>query len=686
MALTLYAIIDGVECATTGENIVSGIRAEVSGKNKIGRAEIELTYPSVPGYTWRGKREVRIYETDGTDTRALFGGFIDTIRSYRVIGTSRTYTTLGCQDYNVLLDTIIWPADSAADTVASDTFADQIADVVQTMQFNGAGSVNRTLEATDYVENLTGVTNLPTTTIEPGESLRQVLQKIMNNAQADTPALRPRFHVNLLPEPLPATGIQTSLVVYDGAAPPAPTNHFSDSPTGAQKGIMEYERTLDAAQPLTTKRQSRANNLSNDVYTGEDATASLTYYNPYINDGIGAGSTSGHWTDLPVDDSESTDATEAQDFIDRLVTATSTARETIRIKEQDTLVRPGQAVQLTWAADDLVAATYEVTSVEVQFPTEQNTDRHFYILTLGLPKLGLFDDPAGGIAGGNTGGGGGGGGTPSNALLQGGNAFGADLTVGTNDAQDVVIETGGTERVRVLDTGEVGIGVNPPDTNTRLDVQISDPGASIPPIALAAYATKTDANARGAYGAQIGAEISDSSGTQSEVVGVLSEVLSTGAATTTALTAFEAELFNGGGGTVTTATGVKVNPPTGGDPITTAYGVYVESQAVSGVTTAWAGYFVGDVNITGDLTVGGAGLLTYLHEHVTGEDHTAETDGVKTNFITANEFGADTVAVYLNGLRLVPVTDYTEDGTYDAVTLSVAPAGGDNLILDYIAA
>lgn len=78
--------------------------------------------------------------------------------------------------------------------------------------------------------------------------------------------------------------------------------------------------------------------------------------------------------------------------------------------------------------------------------------------------------------------------------------------------------------------------------------------------------------------------------------------------------------------------------------------------------------------------------LTQLHEHVIGEDLTAETNSAKVTFLTANEFEPESLAAYLNGARQRPVTDYTEDAGYQSITFAVAPTTADELILDYVAA
>lgn len=67
-------------------------------------------------------------------------------------------------------------------------------------------------------------------------------------------------------------------------------------------------------------------------------------------------------------------------------------------------------------------------------------------------------------------------------------------------------------------------------------------------------------------------------------------------------------------------------------------------------------------------------------------DATDLTDGARTNFDLPDFYESGTIRAYLNGARLRPVTDYTEDANLDAITLGVAPASDDELIIDYQAA
>lgn len=77
-----------------------------------------------------------------------------------------------------------------------------------------------------------------------------------------------------------------------------------------------------------------------------------------------------------------------------------------------------------------------------------------------------------------------------------------------------------------------------------------------------------------------------------------------------------------------------------------------------------------------------------IHEHVVNEDQSAACDGVKVNFITANEFVPETTQVFLEGViqRPGPGLDYAEDDGYNSFEFLAAPNALDVLLISYIAA
>lgn len=68
-----------------------------------------------------------------------------------------------------------------------------------------------------------------------------------------------------------------------------------------------------------------------------------------------------------------------------------------------------------------------------------------------------------------------------------------------------------------------------------------------------------------------------------------------------------------------------------------------------------------------------------------GETPTGTIDGVNANYTTALPYAANTLAVFLNGLRQRRAADYNETGAQTFHFLSV-PLPGDSLSIDYVQA
>ncbi len=68
------------------------------------------------------------------------------------------------------------------------------------------------------------------------------------------------------------------------------------------------------------------------------------------------------------------------------------------------------------------------------------------------------------------------------------------------------------------------------------------------------------------------------------------------------------------------------------------------------------------------------------------EDHSAECDGARTQFLTAHQFAPNTTLVALNGLiqRVGHDNDYTEDAACTGFTFEAAPEAGDALVVAYL--
>ena len=91
--------------------------------------------------------------------------------------------------------------------------------------------------------------------------------------------------------------------------------------------------------------------------------------------------------------------------------------------------------------------------------------------------------------------------------------------------------------------------------------------------------------------------------------------------------------------------------------------------------------------ITGEWRPEEAPELEGTHLHIYKENKSAECNGVKVTFLTANQFEPETLRVFhqrdeeIDGVA----EDYVELGTFDGFTMAAAPAGGEKLIVHYLA-
>lgn len=110
--------------------------------------------------------------------------------------------------------------------------------------------------------------------------------------------------------------------------------------------------------------------------------------------------------------------------------------------------------------------------------------------------------------------------------------------------------------------------------------------------------------------------------------------------------------------------------------------VYVYDGAAWAVISGAAGDHPLDPLATGGVHTG---TLPGLHAHADNENKSGECNGVKTVFLTAQEFSQESLHVFLNGQLLTPDDDYAEGAFYDSFAMSVAPIAGDKLMLSYVA-
>ena len=82
----------------------------------------------------------------------------------------------------------------------------------------------------------------------------------------------------------------------------------------------------------------------------------------------------------------------------------------------------------------------------------------------------------------------------TNAFVQGGNSFGAQALLGTNDNQSLAFETSGSTRMFISSSGNVGIGTASPSSSILLDVSGSIRSFNILPAANGSYDLGVSAN------------------------------------------------------------------------------------------------------------------------------------------------------------------------------------------------
>lgn len=79
----------------------------------------------------------------------------------------------------------------------------------------------------------------------------------------------------------------------------------------------------------------------------------------------------------------------------------------------------------------------------------------------------------------------------TNAFIQGGNSFGATALLGTNDNQDLALETSGSTRMTINSTGNIGIGASP-ETTLHVEADRSFPSPAQYRAAIYANNISTD--------------------------------------------------------------------------------------------------------------------------------------------------------------------------------------------------
>ncbi len=229
------------------------------------------------------------------------------------------------------------------------------------------------------------------------------------------------------------------------------------------------------------------------------------------------------------------------------------------------------------------------------------------------------------------------------SFCQGGNSFAATAVLGTNDNNDLEIETNGSTKMTVKTTGEVGIGTTTPTStltvagdirgtghtalgpngsidscdgipilvtcSTILDVQETfTHTSSVSPVGSITGVTLDPASTPG-YGLSVGGGFSidvasgNSTNINAEALSTLGIVTHNGTGTLTTAEGIGGIVLNASTGTINTASAIiGAVSALSGSTITDAYGIRVEINNTGTITNGY-GLYIQDVGATNDYGV-----------------------------------------------------------------------------------
>lgn len=403
MPTTYHVKIGGVDFGPDGEDRVADMDVSVAGRGAVGPGSILLKYPEGESYTFLQGMKVEIYKFNGAVAFGYMGGIV-TNRKYEIPLMPHPATvnvTIEVQDLNVALDLItedVTPAGSVPLTIAAGTLAVQVAQAVHDMQFNGGAAVAWEINASDYVDNLTGGTVLPAFEVSD-MSLRDVLDVIMANAYATDTTLNPGYHLALMSDG--AGGVEAALVVYDKADVSSPIYTLATDPdTGAGEYAIRALGVDFKGSSLVQRKQSRwiAESGDETVITYENATSQGTYPNLFRNH-TGAPDFDGFFPELSMTDEDSTTLAEATRRLEREVKPDEFPIQISTVVVDNIDARPGQVATLRIPELDIESA-FAIADVKVKFLKLGNglSDSQ-HTITLGKRRRTLWDTGEDGEAG-----------------------------------------------------------------------------------------------------------------------------------------------------------------------------------------------------------------------------------------------------------------------------------------------
>lgn len=275
----------------------------------------------------------------------IFDGVI-TNRDTSAKGTTKLWR-LTCTDMNLLFKALVRDASYLKRVILDPgSFADQVLQLLETIQFNDLGSVATAIDASTYVANLYPGT-MPALNLDSGHDLRYYLDAVYASARALDPAINPRDYM----------GTSTTfgvgdvfgppcLVVYDGNLEPAASFTYDES----NITFDTFRRVTDSTRMVQRRQSIYGIGI---VATYEEPDSQDDYPNPFINHGR-TGDT-GYWMAEPIKDTESTTLAQAEARLARQVRPNSFPRETIEFVpiEGTDWVKPGDILDISWDLEGL---------------------------------------------------------------------------------------------------------------------------------------------------------------------------------------------------------------------------------------------------------------------------------------------------------------------------------------------
>lgn len=271
---------------------------------------------------------------------------------------------LVCADMNALFTTIVRDVGSAKRVhMAAGSFADQVAELVQILQYNDNGSVALEIDATSDVSNLYALT-MPALNLDSGHTLDWYLKQVYKSLYLLNPNILPgHFMGNNTTFGVGDVFGPPSLHIYDKNLEPAPDWTFDETNILADT----YRRRTSSAG-MVQRRQSIYTSVSGVgfVATHEVPASQTTYPFLFVNHG-GAGGT-GYVMAEPIKDTESTTLAEAEAALALQVAPVAFPKETIDFVPVDgaDFVEPGDVSDISWDLDGLSHAIKRVASVDIR--------------------------------------------------------------------------------------------------------------------------------------------------------------------------------------------------------------------------------------------------------------------------------------------------------------------------------